>query len=159
MRPLQGLAGVLLHDKYSDTSTIDSDDLFEDHTHQHRRQTGCRLIEQEQGRVEHESPRHGYHLTLATAEVASAYLALIAQVGKEGIHFGLFRAHVPTTNEGAHIEIFFHGERRKHVLRLWDIAHPCLHNAVRPQVGHVAPVEPDRAVLRLQQPCERLHQG
>src|SRR5262249_1456555 len=37
VRTLQRLAGVLLHDEYSDTSTIDIDDLFEDHAHQHWR--------------------------------------------------------------------------------------------------------------------------
>src|SRR6266705_1175108 len=114
VRTLQRLARVLLHDEYSDTGAIDSDDLFEDHPNQQRRQTGRRLVEQEQDRIEHERPRHRHHLTLAATEVASAALALIAEVGKEGIHFGLFGAQVTTTNKGAHIEIFFHGERWKH---------------------------------------------
>ena len=72
VRTLQRLACVLLHEEYRDTGTIDLDDLFEDHANHHRRQTGGRLIEQEQSRLKHQGPRHGYHLALATTEMASA---------------------------------------------------------------------------------------
>ena len=82
---------------------INVDDLLQHHPHQQWRQAGRRLVQQEQEGIEHEGPGHGDHLPLATAEMAGTQLALLAQVGKERIHFGLFRTQVPAANEGTHV--------------------------------------------------------
>src|SRR6266487_4304992 len=88
---LQGLAGVLLYYEHGDTSTINVDNLLKHYPNQQWRQASCRLVQEKQSGVEHERPGHRHHLPLATAEMTGTQLALLAQVGKEGIDFGLFR--------------------------------------------------------------------
>src|SRR5262249_48009664 len=85
---LQCLARILLYHEHGNTSVINVDNLVEHYPNEQWRQASCWLVQQKQSGVEHERPGHRHHLPLATAEIAGTQLALIAQVGKEGIDFG-----------------------------------------------------------------------
>src|SRR4029077_21072018 len=86
-RQLECKFGVLLddHDGYL-VLTVDLPEDFEQITHNQRRQTERRFVEQHQARTEHESAGHREHLLLTSGKCACLLTSALLELRKVRVH-------------------------------------------------------------------------
>ena len=130
--------------------------------HDRGRETEGELVDHEQAGPGDERHSERQHLLLTAGEVARGFVEALAQHREETEH--VLDAVVCPRAVGAvqptgEAEVLGNRERREHAVaarHLYDAA-PC--HFVRRRVGHVAAVEHDRAVRRLDQPRDALQEG
>src|ERR1700676_1095762 len=120
----QGLASVLFDDDNSYVGRPYLLDALPDQPLEFGRQTGARLVQDQNSRVNHQATRKGQHGTLAAAQGAASPVRRRVEVGKKQEQLLDPLANAGLADIAAHVEILPHGEIGKDVFHLGNVGNP-----------------------------------
>jgi hypothetical protein len=158
---LEHLLHVLLDDQHGESARTDALHQLEDLLHHDRRQTGRRLVEQQQLGIAHQRTTDGAHLLLAARHGAGHLMATLLHAREQVEHeLQALRELGPRLrHEGAHPEIVFHGEPREKPSILRHVRDAEADDPVGRRGQHVGAFHRDTAARRADQARDHAHQG
>src|SRR5215469_6649116 len=150
--------GVLLDDADSDAGRRDPFDLSPEPALEYRRESGARLVEEHDRRVEHQAPGHREHAALTAAQQAGPAPQGRLQVGKQVAHGVDPVTDARPPQIPAHLQVLLEREAGKDVRGLRDVGQLARDQLLGRQIRgslaeyvHIAAADPDYAAERLKQ--------
>src|SRR5260370_6687213 len=154
----QGLARVLLDDEDRDVGGADLLDPLPDQALELRREAGARFVEDEHGRVDHESSCQREHGALAAAERLGLTTRRCGQVGKQLEQFVDPLPYAVLPAVATHVQVLANRELREDIRHLRHVGDAFANELIGRQTRHVYPSHPHDAFARADEPGDRFNE-